>query len=165
MDPQVEHHLLNHPWFVPFSEIPKNLKKEIVSVGDVANMSFFDKSNTIVLGDYNCDHTISLRASKTIAITFGTDSKIIFGCRPTAPRNPKSNRYGGTVFFLYPMAEYLVSPNVQAPLPSGDKMSPPPPQTSFTPVGATEQPSQTPFDERSASWIKQQMKPKQQQPT
>jgi len=158
-EPNLKEILLGHPWYVPFSDIPKCEKKSVISMGDVINITFFEKRNTVSVGDFEMEHTLRLNVDKSHPINFGIDSKILFGARINPKYQPKGNKYSGNSYFIYPLPEFLIPPNVQAPI--FEAKGPVPTPTSFTPVPATStQETKENKDEKVAKWLKNRMKPK-----
>ena len=159
-EPNLKEILLGHPWYVPFSEIPKCEKKSVISMGDVINITFMEKRNSISVGDFEVEYTLRLNISKSFPINFGIDSKILFGARVNQKYQEKSNKYSANAYFVYPLPDYLVPPNVQVPV--FDIKTPPTQPTSFTPVPATtSQEIKENKDEKVAMWLKAKMQPKE----
>ena len=156
-EPNLRNILTAHPWYVPFSDIPKCEKKSVISMGDVINIAFMEKRNSVSVGDFEVEHTLRLNVSKQSPINFGIDSKILFGARINQKWQPKGNKYSGNSYFIYPLPEFLVPPNVQVPL--IDTKIPPVVPTSFTPTPAVSEPKEN-KDEKVARWLKDKMTPK-----
>jgi len=123
----IKQNLLSSPLFVPFKDIPEYTKREVISTADVVNIQFLKRGNSLILGDFNADHTVRLNLNKGIPITFGRDSKVIFGTR-ISDKFPNINRYGSSGFSVWAIPEFIVPPSVQTPLVDTSKVvSPPPP--------------------------------------